>query len=177
MLFGVKTPNGETMIPGNYFAALASYEKWRLHCRAGWEREAKEIRTLKDIVCGDRLVLSCGELWVCGPLDESTRKKLPFKKCLRVFGSSLRVRDVNVGTTSSNKPPSVAAKVVSIMNDSSRSYVRPAVSGKENSNEVIVISSDDESDCSSDVEDVTEEWRAKRDEELRIMRASAEEID
>ena len=112
-------------------------------------------------------------------MDGSTLKNLPFKNCVKVnaLKTPLRVRDVNDGTTSSNKPPSVAAKVVSITNDSSRSYVRPADSGKENSNEVIVISSDDESDCSSDVEDVTEEWRAKRDEELRIMRASAEEID
>lgn len=169
MFFGVKIPDG---VKYSYHS-LNGIWQWRL------QREANEIRTLKDIVSGDRLVLRCGEHWVYGPLDGSTLKNLPFKNCVKVkaLKSPLRVRDVNDGTTSSNKPPSVAAKVVSITNDSSRSYVRPAVSGKENSNEVIVISSDDESDCSSDVEDVTDEWRAKRGEELRIMMANAEEID
>ncbi len=55
-----------------------------------------------------------------------------------------------------------------------RSIFRPDVSGKKYSSEVIVI--DDESDCSSDVKDVTDIWRAMQDEERRKMRVAAEEI-
>ncbi len=50
------------------------------------------------------------------------------------------------------------------------------VSGKQINIEVIVISSDDESET-SDVEDVTDKWRAKREAERRKMMEKAEEID
>ena len=50
------------------------------------------------------------------------------------------------------------------------------VSGKKNINEVIEISSDDDSVISG-VEDVTYEWRAKREEERRKLKMNAVEIE
>lgn len=66
---------------------------------------------------------------------------------------------------------------VNILHDSIRRNVAPDNIGKHNNNELIVIGSDDESDYSSEVEDVTAKWRADRDEERRRMMANAEVID
>jgi hypothetical protein len=64
-----------------------------------------------------------------------------------------------------------------ILHDSIRRNVAPDNIGKHNNNELIVIGSDDESDYSSEVEDVTAKWRADRDEERRKMMANADVID
>lgn len=59
----------------------------------------------------------------------------------------------------------------------SRRYDAPDIGGKKRSNKDIDVCSDDESDYSSYVEDITDEWRAKRDEDRQNKKANAEEID
>lgn len=63
------------------------------------------------------------------------------------------------------------------MSHNCRRYDAPDISGMKSSNKDIVMCSDNESDDSSDVEDITDEWRARRDEDRRNMKANAEEID
>jgi hypothetical protein len=139
-------------IPRKDYVFSSTSKQWCLLSLKG--RDEKVIGRLNDIVDGDRLILNCDKLWTFAHSEKDILRTLPFKKI------------VNATLTSPTSSKAVG-----------RSIFRPDVSGKENNSEVIVIDSDDESDCSSDVEDVTDVWRAKQDEERRRMKVAAEEID
>lgn len=171
-LFGIKIPSSEC-------DDNRTWDQWKLYRLSG--EVSKEIMKLNDIVNGDQLLLDCGEHWAYALGNEDTLKGLPFRKWVKVEFTPLLHCDVNAGASGNKgpvgKPPQEAKKnAESIANDSRHRYVGSSGSGEENINEVIVLSSDDESDCSS-VEDVTDKFRACRDEERRKMKANAEEID
>jgi hypothetical protein len=136
------------------------------------------IRTLNEIVDGDQLVLNCGRLYKSSPSTHDYLKLLPseFKGVVKVsLTSPLGNYYDNDGSPedkdSSNKLPKVASE--------SGKWIGTVVGGKQNKQiniEVIVISSDDESET-SDVEDVTDKWRAQREEERRKKMENADEID
>ena len=159
------------------------YRHWRL-CTFRPNRGGL-IRTLDDLVDGDRLTLHCGSFHKSSHLTKDCMKRLPseYKDVVKVsLISPLRDCDhhASAGSSeninSSNKLPKVAAAPGKQITTDRRPIVAPVVHRPKHSNEVIVISSDDESEASS-VDDVTDEWRAKREEERRKMRENAEEID
>lgn len=104
-------------------------------------------------------------------------KRLPyeFKDVVKVsLIPPLRICDgeINGGSSENNDSTNKISKAAVA---SGNRIVNDVVSRKTNDNEVIEISSDDESEI-SEVEDVTYEWRAKRVEERRKMMANAVEI-
>lgn len=189
-VFGLKTPNE--------FNSMRASEHWWLRRTAlAGRRESKEVGRLKDIANGDQLVLHCDEY--LSHLNKDSLKGLPFKNFVKVsLISPLLDRDVNAGSTAYKVPSNklrasgkenindYAANTglsrmplksaVSILHDSILRNIAPDTIGKKK-NELIVIGSDDESEYSSDVEDITAEWRASRDDERRRMMANAEVID
>ena len=159
------------------------YRHWSLS-RNSFYREGL-IRTLDDLVEGDYLVLNCGMLHKCSHMTKDFMKQLPpeYKDDVKVSLISPRRNrdhDASAGSSeninSSNKRPKVVAAPGKRIATDRRPIFGPNVYGPKHSNEVIEISSDDESETSS-VEDVTDKWRAKRDEERSKMKENAEEID
>jgi hypothetical protein len=159
------------------------YRHWSLS-RNSFYREGL-IRTLDDLVEGDYLVLNCGMLHKCSHMTKDFMKQLPpeYKDDVKVSLISPRRNrdhDASAGSSeninSSNKRPKVVAAPGKRIATDRRPIFGPNVYGPKHSNEVIEISSDDESETSS-VEDVTDKWRAKRDGERSKMKENAEEID
>ena len=179
-LLGVRPRNGKDSM----FEEI--YRHWSLSRNRNSLYGGGLIRTLDDLVDGDRLIFHCGSFHKSSGLAADFLQRLPsdYKGLVKVsLISPLRNCDHNASAgssenmISSNKLPKVAsAPGKQIATADRRPIVAPVVHGPKHSNEVIEISSDDESEASS-VDDVTDEWRAKREEERRKMRENAEEID
>jgi hypothetical protein len=192
-VFGLKIPNGCSFM-------CASEHWWLRRTALAGRWESKEVGRLQDIANGNQLMLYCDEYLSHAFELKDCLKGLPFKNFVKVsLISPLVDRDVNAGSTAYKVPtgrPGAGGKenindyaannglsnmplksAVSILHNSILRNIAPDIIGKNNNNELIVIGSDDESDYSSDVEDVTAKWQASRDEERRRMMANAEVID
>jgi hypothetical protein len=186
-VFGLKIPNGCSF--------MYASEHWRLTRTAlAGKWESKEVGRLKDIANGNQLMLCCDEYLSHASERKDSLKGLPFKNVVKVsLISPLVDLDVNAGSVAYKVPIGrsgaggkenmndyAANNGLSNMSLKSAGILRniaPDIIGKNNNNEPIIIGSDDESDYSSDVEDITAKWRASRDEERRRMMANAEVID
>lgn len=160
------------------------YDKWIL-VHSGGSRSASgtAIRKLIDIKHGDSLVLHCGKFWKFSPSARDYLNGLPseYKNVVKVVlaPTPLRTcdRDAN-GASSENRDPNINLPTVAVKKVRHIAHDSRLIVGRGSvSNEIILISSDDESDTSSIVEDVTEICRAIRDKERRKMMANALVID
>jgi hypothetical protein len=162
------------------------YRKWTLHV----EGRMDVISKLSEISDGGNLILCCGDNWkLFSDADDRGEVNLlelipaKFKKYRLTLASSTPTNDCEDPKRyiSECRPPSPEApEVIDLVDCSSSDDSSPAMDstgcggGARSDCEVYSIASDDDS---SDIEDVTEIYLAKRNAELQQMIDDAEEVN
>ena len=162
------------------------YRKWTLHV----EGRMETISKLSDINHGGNLILCCGDNWKqFSDADEHGEVNL-----LELIPSKFRMYRISLASStptndceesklkkSECRPPSSVAPAPEVIDladcsssdDNSPGMDSDAGGGARSDFEVYSIASDD----SSDIEDVTEIYLAKRNEEMKQMIDDAEEVN